>query len=193
MIHPLNKEISTITTADIYPIALAAVSKFCGHKSSGYTLPAFGTHVTLEDLAMDAVEKVVRANPMYITKTYVRIAARCVCIDKLKSKKLTFHSLAPSVFDGEYSDVSIEETVLGDAHDPLEGLEATLRAAMDPLQLTIYNELFKNKMYIEIAEDLKIPLRTLERHVQELKWMCEYILLELDPDTNPNSILFKES
>ncbi len=61
-----------------------------------------------------------------------------------------------------------------------------ITSAMDPLQLKIYNELLKNKMYIEIAETLGISLRTLERQVQELKWLCEYLLTEEDPQEKLN-------
>tara|TARA_R110002096_G_scaffold162983_1_gene330291 strand:+ start:94 stop:657 length:564 start_codon:yes stop_codon:yes gene_type:complete len=186
MIHPLNKQISTITSGDIYEQALIGVKKFVGKKFDSQTLPYFGSHVSLEDLAMDAVEKVVRANPMYITKTYVRMAARCVCIDKLKSKKLRQHHVKPTFEDED----SIEDCLEGNAEDSMASMETMILAAMDPMQREIYEGLLSGKMYIEIAESLKISLRTLERQVQELKWLCEYLLIEEDPDTNPNSPLF---
>ena len=182
-IHPLNKQISTITTGEIYEQALIGVRKFIGKKFDNQTLPYFGSHISLEDLAMDSVEKVCRANPMYITKTYVRMAARCVCIDKLKSKKLLTTHVEP--YDGE----SIEDSLIGDVENPMADMEIMLREAMDPLQQKIYDQLLSSKMYIEIAESLDISLRTLERQVQELKWLCEYLLLEVDPDTNPHSLL----
>lgn len=185
-IHPLNKQISTISSGEIYEQALLGVKKFIGKKSDSQTLPYFGSHVSLEDLAMDAVEKVVRANPMYITKTYVRMAARCVCIDKLKSKKLTTYHIQPL----EDDNTSLEDSVIGSAEDELTELESMVRSAMDPLQQKIYDELLGNKMYIEIAEKLNISLRTLERQVQELKWLCEYLLLETDPEDNKHSLLF---
>jgi DNA-directed RNA polymerase specialized sigma24 family protein len=185
MTHPLNKQISTISSSEIYDYALLGVKKFVGSKPEYETLPYFGTHVSLEDLAMDAVEKVVRANPMYITKTYVRIAARCACIDKLKSKKLDVNPFATSASRfQEEEEVNLEEGIEGDITDHLEPLEQLLMSSMDPLQLKIYNELLKNKMYVEIAENLGISLRTLERQVQELKWLCEYLLTEEDPDVN---------
>ena len=188
MIHPLNKQISTITSGEIYEQALLGVKKFVGKKSGSQTLPYFGSHVSLEDLAMDACEKVVRANPMYITKTYVRIAARCVCIDKLKSKKLIQHHITPTFEDGD----TLEDSLEGNAEDPMDHMETMILASMDPMQREIYEGLLAGKMYIEIAEALKISLRTLERQVQELKWLCEYLLLEEDPDTNPNSPLFPQ-
>tara|TARA_R110002020_G_scaffold125878_2_gene283307 strand:- start:2546 stop:3121 length:576 start_codon:yes stop_codon:yes gene_type:complete len=185
MTHPLNKQISTISSSEIYDYALLGVKKFVGSKPEYETLPYFGTHVSLEDLAMDAVEKVVRANPMYITKTYVRIAARCACIDKLKSKKLDVNPFATSASRfQEEEEVNLEEGIEGDITDHLEPLEQLLMSSMDPLQLKIYNELLKNKMYVEIAENLGISLRTLERQVQELKWLCEYLLTEEDPDVH---------
>ncbi len=186
MIHPLNKQISTITSSEIYEQALLGVKKFIGKKSDSQTLPYFGSHVSLEDLAMDACEKVIRANPMYITKTYVRIAARCVCIDKLKSKKLTTYHVQLK----EEDNTSLADSVIGSATDDLTELESMLRSAMDPVQHKIYDALMEGKMYITISEDLGIPLRTLERLIQELKWMCEFLLLETDPDTNKHSLLF---
>ena len=188
-IHPLNKQISTIATNEIYEQALLGVKKFVGKKLDNQTLIFFGSHMSLEDLAMDAVEKVVRANPMYITKTYVRLAARCVCINKLKSKKLTtYHVVAK-----EEDNASLEDSLIGDAASSLDSLEDMLLSAMDPVQQSIYQELLLGKMYIEISETLKIPLRTLERQIQELKWLCEYLLLETDPDNNKHSLLFKET
>jgi DNA-directed RNA polymerase specialized sigma24 family protein len=186
MTHPLNKKISTISTADIYNEAYLAVKLFIGKKSQHTTLPAFGSHVSLEDLAMDTCEKVVRANPIYLTKTYVRIAARCVCLDKLKSRKLRQVHVDP--FEDEV--VVLEDCVEGDITDKIDILEQQLLSAMDPLQKRIYEELLKNKMYVEISETLNISLRTLERQIQELKWLCEYLLVGTDPDTNKHSLLF---
>ena len=182
----LNKQVSTITTGDLYEQAMIGVKKFVGKKGDSQTLPYFGSHVSLEDLAMDAVEKVVRANPMYITKTYVRLAARCVCINKLKSKKLETYHIAPL----EDDNTSLEDSLIGDVACSMDSLEQLLMEAMDPMQQKIYSLLLENKMYAEIAEILSISLRTLERQVQELKWLCEYLLLETDPDTNHHSILF---
>ncbi len=185
MIHPLNKQISTITSADIYPEAYLAVNLFIGNRLRNQSLPALGTHITVEDLAMDACEKVVRANPMYLTKSYVRMAARCVCIDKLKRKKLIIGSLKELKSEEDNSDTwfnTVEETIEGDITDYMSSLEEELVAAMNPLQTSIYKELLKNKMYLEISETLGISLRTLERQIQELKWLCEYLLTGIDPD-----------
>ena len=136
---------------------------------------------------MDACEKVVRANPMYITKTYVRIAARCVCIDKLKSKKVAQYHVRPFFEDPE--DHNLEESLVGNVEDPMADMEIMIRASMDPMQQKIYAGLLAGKMYIDIAESLKISLRTLERQIQELKWLCEYLLIGIDPDTNKHSLL----
>lgn len=178
-------KISTITTDQIYPEALLAVKLFLGKNNTHTTLPHFGTHISIEDLAMDACEKVVRANPMYITKTYVRIAARCACINKLKSKKLEQYAVDP--FDDEVP--NLEDAVEGDITDVIGTLENQLISAMNPLQQKIYKELLTGKMYISIAETLGISLRTLERQVHELKWLCEYLLTDIDPDTNKHSLL----
>jgi DNA-directed RNA polymerase specialized sigma24 family protein len=189
MIHPLNKQISTISSAEIYPEAYLAVTILLGKKSPSQIIsPALGTHITIEDLAMDACEKVIRANPMYLTKSYVRIAARCVCIDKLKRKKLITSDTFVNINNPKdgFDDTNwtpVEETIEGDITDYMASLEQELLAAMDPLQKSIYEELLKNKMYLEISETLGISLRTLERQIQELKWLCEYLLTDIDPDT----------
>tara|TARA_R110002012_G_scaffold79180_1_gene201717 strand:+ start:671 stop:1234 length:564 start_codon:yes stop_codon:yes gene_type:complete len=186
MIHPLNKQISTITSAEIYPEAYLAVTILLGKKSPSQIIsPALGTHITIEDLAMDACEKVIRANPMYLTKSYVRIAARCVCIDKLKRKKLVTSDEFIKTSNVEDDPIwsPVEETIEGDITNYMASLEQELLAAMDPLQKSIYEELLKNKMYLEISETLGISLRTLERQIQELKWLCEYLLTDIDPDT----------
>ena len=83
------RTLSTISTKDIIPEATKAVHRFLKNRNNNKTLPYFGSHLSIEDLVMDAVEKVIRANPMYLTKSYVWVAAKCVCIDKLQQKK--FH------------------------------------------------------------------------------------------------------
>lgn len=187
-------KISTITTAELIPEATKAVQKFVKGSSTSRTLPYFGSHITLDDLVMDAVEKVIKANPMYLTKSYVWIAAKCVCIDKLQQKKLPWVSadrVNPTLFDEETTaKSSLEELLEGDAYDEMETMDGYLRACISEDQIKLYDALLSGKMYIEIAENLGISLRTLERQVQELKWTFEFLLTEEDPDTKVTSLLF---
>ncbi len=194
MTNKAKYQVSTITTSQIIPEATKAVQRFIKGSSVSRTLPYFGSHITLDDLVMDAVEKVIRANPMYLTKSYVWVAARCVCIDLLQKKKLAWAAsdkVNPTV--GSLSDgpkVPLEELLEGDANDGLADTEEYLRSCVSKEQGILLDALLTGKMYIEIAEDLGISLRTLERQVQELKWTFEYLITEEDPDINAHSLLF---
>jgi len=187
-------KISTITVDRIIPEATNAVQRFIKGSSVYRTLPYFGSHITLDDLVMEAVEKVIRANPRYLTKSYVWVAARCVCIVKLQQKKLawaTSDKVNPTLGDSEDGPkVSLEELLEGDSYDHIEDTFDNFRSYLDTSQLELLEGLLKGHMYVEIAEDLGISLRTLERQVQELKWMLEYIVTGIDPDTNEHSLLF---
>jgi len=190
----VNHKISTIAVSNIIPEATKAVQRFVKGSSQYRTLPYFGSHITLDDLVMDAVEKVIRANPMYLTKSYVWVAARCVCIDSLQRKKLPWAAsdkVNPTLFDPETgAKSSLEELIEGDSYDYLSELEEEMRTYISKEQVVLYDHLLTGKMYVEIAELMGISLRTLERQVQELKWLFEFILTDRDPDTNPDSALF---
>jgi len=181
--------LSTITSNQIIPEARKAVIKFTKSKAGNKILPYFGSHYTQEDLVMDAVEKVVRANPLYLTKSYVHIAARCVCIDLMNRKKIHFTPQTAVDLDGE--PVSLEDLLEGDIHDHAKDLHKWLYGCMSEQQQLIMTKLVEGKMYVDIAQDLGMSLRTLERQMQELKWTVEYLLTDNDPDNNPHSYLFR--
>ena len=176
-----SHDLSTIGTEDLMPIAKAYVKKFT-KKTDGNTLMRyFGSHVSIDDLTMDAVEKVVRANPMYITASYVRLAARCVCIDALYKNKIPQVEIQ-SLMTFEDGDAGpIEESIEGDIYDFMGEQEAFLETTMGPEELSIFKGLQSRKMYIEIAEDLNLSLRTFERKVRDLKWKVTYLLMEEEP------------
>ena len=183
MTHPLDTKISTITTKDILPLALAYVKRFSKCTDQAALMRYFGSHSSIEDLAMDAVEKVVRANPIYLTKSYVRLAARCVCIDALYRNKLPQVEIN-ALIEWETGDSGpIEESVVGDAYDHIADLEEYLLSAMSPQETLVYRGLQSRKMYVEVAEDLRLSLRTFERQVRDLKWKIQYLLLEEEPTT----------
>lgn len=180
--------ISTITPDQIIPEATRAVQKFVKGKSFSRILPYFGPHYTMDDLIMDAAEKVIRANPMYLTKSYVWIAARCVCIDLMNKKKVPMVPQTAVDLDGE--PISLEDLLEGDIYDHAEDLQEWLYGCLSDEQQVLLAHLLEGRMYVEIAEKMSISLRTLERKVQELKWTIEFLLTENDPDTNPHSYLF---
>ena len=181
-IHKLNNKQSTISISDILPVALAYVKKFTKKADTATLTRYFGSHVSLEDLAMDAVEKVVRANPMYLTKAYVRIAARCVCIDSLYRNKIQQVEIQSLIEWDEGDSGPIEESIVGDTYDFIGDLETLLESSMSDEEMMIYKGLKSQKMYVEIAEDLKMSLRTFERQVRDLKWKITYLLTEEEPD-----------
>ena len=78
--------------------------------------------------------------------------------------------------------VALEELMIGDTYDFIEPLEDYLKSCLSAEQTELYDGLLSGKMYVEIAENLGVSLRTLERQVQELKWLFEYLITEEDPD-----------
>ena len=179
--------LSTITASDIIPEATKAIKRFL--KGSKNVL---GTPYQVEDLAMDAAEKVIRANPMYLTKSYVWIAARCVCINTLNKKRVTLvNNVIPETQNCEWPDeLNIEDLLEGDTHDHMGDLHESIRGCLSEDQIRILDLLLEGHMYVVIAEKTNVSLRTLERQVQELKWTIEYLLTEIDPMSNKHSYLF---
>jgi RNA polymerase sigma factor (sigma-70 family) len=178
-------KLSTIKIADIIPEATKAISRYTKRSDVHTTLFRYDTHLTTDDLVMDTVEKVVKANPQYLTKTYVWLAAKSVCINRCNRKKLATIPSLPMFSHEDSCPTPIEEELPGDTHDILTDLLEYLVVDLDKNEKKLLDALLEGKMYVEIAEKLKISLRTLERQVQELKWKLEYLLTEVDPDINP--------
>ena len=176
--------ISTITVADIIPEATKAISRYTKRSNTRITLFKYDTHITTDDLIMDTVEKVVRANPQYLTKTYVWLAAKSVCINRTQRKKLNTIPVVP-MFSSEGGSTPIEEELPGEIYDTITDLQEYLVEILSDDENALLDELLKGRMYVEIAENLNVSLRTLERRVQELKWKTEYLLTEEDPDVSP--------
>lgn len=175
--------LSTIKAEDILPIASKYVRKFTKRTDTNTLMRYFGSHVTLEDLTMDAVEKVVRANPMYLTASYVKLAARCVCIDALYRNKIPQVEIQSLVTFEDGDTGPIEESIEGDTYDYMGDVESFLESTMSKEELSIFKGLQSRKMYVEIAEDLGLSLRTFERKVRDLKWKVTYLLTEEEPET----------
>jgi len=195
-IHPNNTLKSTITVADIVPVAQKYTELFIKGLHKHRLLRYLSPFYTLEDVTMDAVERVIKANPMYLTKSYVRTAVNCTCLDLIRKHKLPWseHSYrapadptkggtitsAPSDTDHDGPAMRIEETIEGDIYDILKDLEEEVRTYLGPLETQVLDGLLSRKLYIEIAADMGIAVRTLERHVNELKWKLYKILKEED-------------
>lgn len=178
-------KISTISTKDIIPEATKAIERYTKRSDPNVTLFLYDTHLTTEDLVMDTVEKVIKANPVYLTKTYVWLAAKSTCINRSQKKKLDTVPALPAFSEEEGVSTPLEEEIPGDTHDILADLYDYLVESLQKEEITLLDHLLKGKMYVEIAEDLGISLRTLERRVQELKWKAEYLITEVDPDVDP--------
>lgn len=177
--------LSTITTQDIIPEATKAIERYTKRSDPHVTLFRYDTHISVDDLVMDTVEKVVKANPQYLTKTYVWLAAKSVCINRSQRKKLDTIPCIPMFTEEEGTSTSIEEEIPGDTYDILKDLQEYLVDSLSLEENELLNLLLKGKMYAEIAEDLGISLRTLERKIHELKWKTEYLLTEVDPEIDP--------
>ena len=105
-------------TEELYNYALFCVKRFVKGSSKTRTLRYFNGYETIDDVAMDVVEKILKCNPSYLTKAYVSIATKCVCINKLKKKIVPQVELNP-LKDEESSPVVFEDLVEGNSHDIL--------------------------------------------------------------------------
>ena len=181
MTHPLNTRTSTVGITDLIPLATLAVQRFIKGKSETRVLRHFGSQYTLDDLVMEAVEKVIRADPEYLTKSYINLAAKCVCIDRLQQKKLPWQESVVTHTDEEDIDTSLEELLVGDTYDHMSDLEEYIRSFLSEEELAVFNALTSRQLYAEMAEDLGVSIRTLERRVHDLKWKLHYIINEEEP------------
>lgn len=158
--------LSTISVKDIIPVATYAAQFYTRKPANDTLLRNYGSHVSLEDLIMDAVEKVLRMNPVYLTKAYVFLAVRCTLIDAGLKKKLDVV---------ETEDDPLEDTIEANEDSILE-LEALIEDFLTEDEKEVYEAVANAELYAAIAENLGISVRTLERRVHELKKKVKYIL-----------------
>lgn len=177
--------ISTIKTKDIIPEATKAIERYTKRSDPNVTLFRYDTHISTEDLVMDTVEKVIKADPKYLTKTYVWLAAKSVCINRTQRRKLDTIPCLPAFYHEDGTSIPLEEEIPGDTQDVLLNLEVFLRDTLSPDENKLLDTLLNGRMYADMADSLGISVRTLERRVHELKWKTEYLLTEVDPDENP--------
>lgn len=181
----MNPQVSTITTNDIINEATRAIERYTKRSDTHSTLARYDTHLSTEDLVMETVEKVLKANPEYLTKTYVWLAAKSVCINKCQKKRIhTVDVSNPFASEGDEAPI-IEHEILGDSYDHIADHYQYLISCLGQEELELLEELLEGTMYVVIAEKLGISLRTLERRVAELKWKTEFLLTEEDPDVTP--------
>jgi DNA-binding NarL/FixJ family response regulator len=125
---------------------------------------------------METVEKVIKANPQYLTKTYVWLSAKSVCINRCQKKRIITIDVLPTQSGDESFEPSLEQELIGDSYDHISDLYSDLLSRLSPEELELLEALLEGQMYVVIAENLGISLRTLERRVQELKLKTEDIL-----------------
>lgn len=173
--------ISTISTKDLIPEATRAIERYTRRSDPNVTLSKYSSHLSTEDLVMATVEKVLRANPLYLTKTYVWLAAKSVCINESQKKRfiLTESSLP------ENECPPLEESIEGVAFDDTSDLYKDLLTHLTEDEQILLSHLIQGTLYAEIAETLGLSLRTLERRVAELKWKTEFLVTEENPDEVP--------
>lgn len=169
-------QLSTITIADLIPEATRAIERYTKRSDTHSILSRYDTHLSTEDLVMETVEKVIKANPQYLTKTYVWLSAKSVCINKCQKKRLDTVEI-PTAFSGddEYTP-NLEDSMSGDAYDAISDVYLVLIDNLSEDDQVLLEALLDGQMYVVIAENLGISLRTLERRVQELKIQCEAIV-----------------
>lgn len=177
-INPL----STITMDELLPTAEAAARAFCRKGDRALTMKQLGSHYTIEDLAMDAVEKVLKASPEYLTKSYVWFATRCVALTLVsRGKLMTLDDLKlpTSDEDGEIMN-ELQTHMEGEgSYDFVLSLEQLVLDSLTGKELTLYSDLIEDKSYPQIAKEMGVSVRTLERRIHDLKARVNMIL-ELD-------------
>jgi RNA polymerase sigma factor (sigma-70 family) len=169
-------QISTITIKDLIPEATRAIERYTKRSNTASILQKYDTHLTTDDLVMETVEKVIKANPQYLTKTYVWLSAKSVCINRCQKKRIITIDVLPTQSGDESFEPSLEQELIGDSYDHISDLYNDLLTRLTPEELQLLEALLDGQMYVVIAETLGISLRTLERRVQELKMKTEDIL-----------------
>lgn len=180
-----DSKVSTIGLHDLIPEATRAIERYTKRSNKDSILTRYDTHLSTEDLVMETVEKVIKANPQYLTKTYVWLAAKSVCINRCQRKRITTVDVG-TPFGPDESDIPVlEHEIPGDIYvDMADNLEYLLsHLSVEETELLGY--LAEGILYVSIAETLGVSLRTLERRVADLKWKVEYLLTEEDPDVHP--------
>ena len=181
----MSTEVSTITIADIMTEATRAIERYTKRSDTHSILSRYDTHLSTEDLVMETVEKVLKANPTYLTKTYVWLSAKSVCINKCQKKRIhTVDVGNPFASEGDESPI-LEHEILGDSYDHIEDHYQYLLTCLGQEEIELLEALLEGNLYVTIAENLGISLRTLERRVADLKWKAEYLITEEDPDEKP--------
>jgi DNA-directed RNA polymerase specialized sigma24 family protein len=181
----MNHELSTISLNDLIPEATRAIERYTKRTDVHSILTRYDTHLSTEDLVMETVEKVLNANPEYLTKTYVWLSAKSVCINKCQKKRIITVDVGnPFGPDSEDSPI-LEHEILGDTYDHIKDCFDYIVPHLSEDDQALLRELLNGGLYIAIADNLGVSLRTLERRVADLKWKVEYLLSEEDPDVNP--------
>lgn len=181
----MNTQVSTISLLDLIPEATRAIERYTKRGNKDSILTRYDTHLSTEDLVMEAVEKVLKANPQYLTKTYVWLAAKSVCINRCQRKRIiTVDATNPFGPDADDYPV-LEHEIPGDIYVSLGDTLEHLLSHLSTEETELLGYLAEGILYVSIAETLGVSLRTLERRVADLKWKVEYLLTEEDPDINP--------
>ena len=169
-------KLSTIKIADIIPEATKAINRYTKRSDVHTTLFRYDTHLTTDDLVMDTVEKVVKANPQYLTKTYVWLAAKSVCINRCNRKKLATVPCLPMFSNEDSCPTPIEEELPGNTHDILTDLLEFLVVDLDK------NE---KKLTPTVQPEVKQSKYKFDSYQMEFaQWMHSELLI-LNPNIDP--------
>lgn len=161
--------IPTVEYSELFDLCLKAVKRFVKGSNDKRLLRYFGSHYTLDDLAMEAVEKIVKANPQYLTRSYVNMASKCACIDRLQQPKLPWQDVPAFILGDEGDPESREEALPGNSFDYTADTLKDLLEVLDAVDIDTLEGLQTDKMYTALANERGISTRTFERRVKTLR------------------------
>ena len=151
---------------ELLEYTLDATTYFLKSNDLAATYPSLGGH-SAEDIAMDAVVKILESSVRPQTKTYVIEVVRNTCLDLIKQRKL------------EYEDTPDAEDIQLVPRGTIESTEDSLRESLDDDDLVLYDLWVIQGLTEEsIATCYSVSPRTIRRRLTELKLTIQGFLKE---------------
>ena len=152
-----------IPVEQYFPVALKAVKTL--YRTEGSRLSGFDTHLTSEDLASMAIEKVLNANPHTVSEAYIWVAAKHTCFNE-RSRKNVLESVKPEDND---QDLIIEHRVESDIYDHIEDLQGQLSLKLSNESSAVLALYIEGHTQAEIAKLLSLSATTVQTHINTIK------------------------
>jgi len=159
----------TIEQKDIIPMSLYFTSMCTGTKDKQATLYQYNG-MTIEEIAMEAVLKVHRSKPLYLTGAYIKRTVLSVLRDLKDIKKLDTINMFHLNDDGEEVIINVPELTTEEDHNAIVHYLSQMVHLFDQkesevLKLLIEEDLSKEEM----ADRLKVSRMTVFRLEQSIK------------------------